>query len=226
MTGLKVLLVIALVLFLLGLIRVGGEAEYSAEGFWAKIRVGKLKFQVFPFPPKKKKKTDGEKGVKPLKKKVKTTENEVKTQAKKGGALDLVKSAVPLVGESVQGLKRRIRIDKLDLSYTAGGARDAAGAAMTFGYTNAAIGALFPFFEENFELKGYHIHTDIDFNSKSPTIYLHVAFSGRIGSLLFFVVRLALKFLINYLRQRKESKSSQKLQKERENRAKTQKEAT
>lgn len=67
MTVLKVLLVIALILFLLGLIRVGGEAEYSAEGFWAKIRVGKLKFQVFPFPPKKKKRPTVKRGAKPQK---------------------------------------------------------------------------------------------------------------------------------------------------------------
>lgn len=226
MTVLKVLLVIALILFLLGLIRVGGEAEYSAEGFWAKIRVGKLKFQVFPFPPKKKKETDGEKGSKTPKMKVKTPENEVKTEAKKGGAIDLVKTALPLVGEAVQGLKRRIRIDRLELSYTAGGANDAAGAAIAFGYANAAIGVLFPFFEENFELKDYHFRTDLDFNAKSPVIYLHIAFSGRIGSLLFFVVRLALKFLTTYLRQRKEVKSSEKLTKEHKNRDKTQKEAT
>lgn len=216
MTVLKILLLIALVLFLLGLIRVGGEAEYSSEGFWAKIKVGALRFQVFPIRKK-------EKVAKTAKTERKTSKTEGKTEEKKGGAAELVKSALPIVGEALRGLKRRIRIDMLELNYTACGANDAAGAAMTFGYANAAVGAILPIFEENFELKDYHVHIGLDFKAKSPAIYLFISFSGRIGALLLFFVRIFLKFLKNYLHQKKEAK--QKSPKTPENQAKTKKEA-
>ena len=48
MTLLKILVGILLLLFLLGRIRVGGEAEYSEKGLLVKARVGVLRLLVFP----------------------------------------------------------------------------------------------------------------------------------------------------------------------------------
>lgn len=56
-TFLTVLLIIVVVCFLIGCIRVGGIVEYSEEGVVARVRIGLLKIKVFPMKKKKKKRT-------------------------------------------------------------------------------------------------------------------------------------------------------------------------
>lgn len=198
MTALKVLLLLLLLFFLLGLIRVGGEGAYSAEGFLLKFRLGRLKFQIFP----KKEKDGKSKNPKTIENEPETSEKDPKTSPKKGGGTALIKSALPLVGEALGGIKRKIRIDDLEISYTIAGATDAARAALSYGYANALIGAILPVFQENFQLVDYDIKTDIDYKLKEPLIYLRFAFSGRIGSILALIVRLGWKFLKNYMKNR------------------------
>ena len=48
MTGLKILAGVVLALFLLARVRLGGEMEYSSEGLLVKVRIGWLRFSVFP----------------------------------------------------------------------------------------------------------------------------------------------------------------------------------
>ena len=200
MSALKVLLVIFLLLFLVGLIRLGGGAEYGAEGVKAHIRVGPFRFQVFPGKEKGSKK---ERKEKPKKKKPTKEEEE----SKAGGPIELVKAFLPLVCEAAGELKRRIRIDMLRLDYTAGG-RDAAQSAMSYGGANAAIGMILPLIQQNFDLKEYQVRTDIDFNAKGPTIYVYAALSARLGQLLRFGLRFGWKFLMAYRRQKNMKKEA------------------
>ena len=197
MTALKILGAVALILFLLGLIRVGGEAEYSADGFRARVKVGPVKLQVFPLPRKEKKE---KKEPAPPKKKQEPKEETDKAPKNKVGIPGLIKDLLPLVGKAVGGLKRRIRIDRLDAVWIGAGADDAAGAAMMYGYLNAAAGTLLSFLRQNFDLKEYHIHTNVDFSLKSPVISLQAGLSGRLGVLVIFFTRLGLKALFIYLR--------------------------
>lgn len=198
MTALKVLLVILLVLFLLGRIRVGGDGEYSADGLFVRVRVGPISVRVFPLkkkgekkPVKKKKKSapptqsgEGEKAQEPEK-------------PKKGGTLDLVKAGLPLVGEAAGELKERIRIDLLCMDLLFGGT-DAAQTAILFGMSNALIAPLLAVFQQNFEVKEHRVRTAVDFNEKTITLYLRAAFSARIGQLLSFALRFGWKFLMEY----------------------------
>lgn len=202
MTALKVVGVILLVLFLIGLIRVGGEAEYSAEGVKIWIRAAGVPILVFPRTTAQKKgEKKSKKGESKPKSRGKKSPDEDQNEGKKptkGGPLGLVKTFLPLVGEAAGALKRRIRIDILCLDYTAAGGRDAAKTAMTFGYANAAIGMIWPIFEHNFEIKDYRIHTGLDFQAKEPAIYVKGAFSARIGQLVSFAVIFGVKFLKAY----------------------------
>lgn len=198
MTALKVLLVILLVLFLLGRIRVGGDGEYSADGLFVRVRVGPISVRVFPLkkkgekkPAKKKKKSapptqsgEGEKAQEPEK-------------PQKGGTLDLVKAGLPLVGEAAGELKERIRIDLLCMDLLFGGT-DAAQTAILFGMSNALIAPLLAVFQQNFEVKEHRVRTAVDFNEKTITLYLRAAFSARIGQLLSFALRFGWKFLMEY----------------------------
>lgn len=206
MTALKVLLIILLVFFLIGLIRVGVGVEYSAGGLLVRLRAGRLSFQIFPLKkPKKPPKTRQESERKKAKSELKNGENDQKKPTKKGGALELVKMALPLVGEAAGALKRRIRVDKLFLDITAGG-RDAAATAQTFGYANAAIGTILPIFQHNFDLKEYRARTNIDFTAPAPVIYLNAAVSARVGQLVTFAIILGCKALRVYLNYKKQTK--------------------
>jgi len=187
MTALKIVLVVLLVLFLLGLIRVGGDVEYSQDGVSVRIRVWAFRFQVYP----------RKKGEKKRPKKEKNKKEQEKEPEKKGGPMELVKAGLPLVGEAAGALKRRIRIDELLIHYTVGGT-DAAKTAMAFGYANAAVGMIWPIFEQNFEVKDYHIHTGVDFQAGRTLIYLKAAFSVRISQLVSFAVIFGVKFFKNY----------------------------
>ena len=69
---------------------------------------------------------------------------------------------------------------------------------MAYGYANMALGMLWPVVEQNFEIKDPEIHTGVDFNAKSPTIYIFAVFSARLGQLVSFGLRFGWKFIRIY----------------------------
>lgn len=189
MTGLKIAAAVLLILGLLSLLRLGGEAEYSAGGLSVWIRVGPFRIHVFPVKKKREKPKNAGK------KKEKKPPHE--SEKKSGGSLDLVRQYLPLVTEAAGALRRRIRIDRLYLDFTAGNA-DPARAAMSFGYLNMAVGMIWPLFEQNFEVKGHRIRTAVDFNSPKPAVYISFCFTARLGQLVSFALRFGLKFFKIY----------------------------
>lgn len=195
MTALKVLAVVLLILFLLGLLRVGGGGEYSAQGLTAWLKLGPFQIKVFPLKKKKEKKKKPSKAKKAQPKPQKST----KEKPKQGGTLAQVREFLPLICEAAGALKRRIRIDKLYLDYTLPGKEDAAAAAMHFGYSNAAVGMILPLFEQNFDVKERRVRTAVDFNADSPKIYVYAVISARLGQLVSFALRFGWKFLMVYL---------------------------
>lgn len=186
MTVWKVLLAIFLILFLIGRIKLGGMVEYSAQGLLVKLRFGALWFRLYPGKQREEKKTSKKKKEKKEKRHMESKEE---PEAKKGGSLALVKQYLPLVGEAAGGMRERIVIDRLYLDFVAA-SQDAAGAAMAFGYANMAIGMLWPIFEQNFLVREHRFRTDVDFSAQSPTIYLNVALSIRVGQLISLALRL------------------------------------
>ncbi len=208
MTLLKVLAGLLLAVFLLGRIRVGGEAEYEETGLLVKARVGFLHFQIFPL---KKKREKTEKKKKPSRKKKESSaekkkEPEPPPKEKKGGPLELVKRWLPLVCEAAGELKRRIRIDKLYLDLTIASG-DAAGTAMAYGYANMALGMLWPVIEQNFEVRDPKLRTGVDFTGRSAAVYIAAVFSARLGQLCSFGLRFGWKFLRIYWKTRPRTKS-------------------
>lgn len=206
MTALKVIGIILLILFLIGLVRVGGIAEYSMDGLRVWIRAGLFRLRIIPGgktdkkkPPKKKKQPKPPSTPQPQ-----SPPEEPKK--KKGGPLHLVKLYLPLVCEAAGELLHRIRIDTLYLDFISG-AREAYNAAMTLGYTNIALGMLWPLIDQNFEVKDHRIRTGVDFEADSPTVYGKAAFSARIGQLVSFALRFGIKFLKLYLQDKKEQKA-------------------
>lgn len=186
MTGVKILAGVVLAMLLLGQIRLGGGAEYGEEGLFVRLRMGAFHFQVYPAKKKKEKK--------PAKK----TKTEDKPKHPSGGSFELVKRCLPIIGEAAGELKRKIRIDQLEIDFVAAAA-DAADAALAFGYSNMAIGMIWPIFEQNFVVKEHRFQTAVDFNKDSPAIYIAAALSMKLGQLLSFGLRYGWKLLRAYM---------------------------
>lgn len=188
MTALIVIGCVVLALFLLSLVRLGAWAEYSAEGFLARVKFGFFSFQVFPVKREKREK-------KPPKAKKEASKPE--GGEKKGGSFALLKEMLPLAAEAAGRLKRKVRIDKLYLDLLSASS-DPAAAAMSFGCANAAIGMIWPLLEHNFNIKDRRIRTSVDFQQAEPTVYLCAEASLTVGQLVALAVVLLFQFLRRY----------------------------
>ena len=133
MRAVHILAVVVLVLLLIGQVRVGGRAEFNAEGFFLWIRLGRLQIRLLPAKPK-----GEEKPLKPGKpkkekrKKPKKEKPPAPLPEKIGGALEYAQALLPVALEAAGGMWRGLRVDTLRLELTAGAA-DPADAANLYG---------------------------------------------------------------------------------------------
>ncbi len=191
----KVLLIVLAVLLVLLLLPFGAAVRYSQEGFAAWVKVWFLRFQVFPAKEKKPKRKKREK--KP--KKEPPPKDAPAEEEKKGGSLDMIRAALPLVKPALVGLKRRLTVDDLELQVI-WAAADPADAAIGYGCANAALGTLWPILDQNFKVKKSRLGCSVDFESSSPSVYLSAALSLNLWKTLTLVVPLLIRFLRAYRR--------------------------
>lgn len=219
----KVLLIVLLVLLILLLIPFGGAARYDQDGFAAWVKVLCFRFQVFPREKGKKKKAKKEKAPpqesagsedkaaaakqkEPGKKEAASSKKNAgdKDKAptekqKKGGALDLVRAALPLVGPALAGVKKRLTIDELELFVT-WRSDDPADAAIGYGRASAALGALWALVDDNFKVKKSRLGCRADFGGGKSEVYASAALSLNLWKTLTLGVPLLVRFLRNYTR--------------------------
>ena len=206
----KVLLIVLAVLFLIGQIRVGGLAEYSAEGFLAWVRLGKLHIKVFPM--KKKDKPAKKRVEKPSEEKSGKPEAEVPLSEKAGGALDYAQTLLPVALDAVGSMYSKIRMDTLELELTVGAA-DPADAAMRYGQASAALGALWEPLTRAFHVKDGRARVRVDFEAGEMTVYGLASLSIKIGQILWLGVYFGCKALWGFLAVRGRQKQKQQQRK-------------
>ena len=222
----KVLLIVLLVLLALLLLPFGAVARYDQEGFRVWVKVLPFRFLVFPRKKKPKKKAKAEEtppeaaedvpseeekppegsgdapseeGKPPEGSEEKPPEKAEEKPKKKGGALDLVRSALPLIKPALAGVKKRLTIDDLELFVT-WRADDPADAAIGYGRANAALGALWAVLDSSFKVKKSRLGCAVDFGDGKSEVYLNAAASLNLWKTLTLVVPLLVKFLRNYTR--------------------------
>ncbi len=207
MRALAVLAAAALALFLIGQVRVGGRAEFNAEGFFLWIRLGRLQIKLLPGkpkedkPPKKRRKPkEPKKPKKPKKERPPTPWPE-----KAGGALEYAQAFLPVALEAAEGMWRGLRVDVLELELTAGGS-DPADAAMLYGQANAALGALWHPLTRAFHVKDGTARVKLDFDALGTTLYGQAALSIKIGTLVWIGLGAGWKALFGALAARKRLK--------------------
>ncbi|MCI9311124.1 MAG: DUF2953 domain-containing protein [Lawsonibacter sp.] len=206
MKALFVLAVVVLVLLLLGQVRVGGRAEFNAEGFFLWIRLGRFHIRLLPAKPKKEKEPQEPK--KPRKKKPKKPKKErppTPLPEKIGGALEYAQALLPVGLEAAKGMWRGLRVDVLELELTAGGS-DPADTAMLYGQANAALGALWHPLTKAFHVKDGTARVKLDFDASGTTVYGQAALSIKIGTVVWIGLRAGWKALFRALAARKRLK--------------------
>lgn len=204
MKALFVLAVLVLILLLLGQVRVGGRAEFSAEGFFLWIRLGRFKLKILPAGPREKKPKKPKKQKKELKE-PKKEKPPTPLPEKIGGALEYAQALLPVALEAAKGMWRGLRVDVLELELTAGGS-DPADAAMLYGQANAALGALWHPLTRAFHVKDGTARVKLDFDAPGTTLYGQAALSVKIGTLVWIGLGAGWKALFGALAARKRLK--------------------
>lgn len=199
MRAVCILAAVALALFLIGQVRVGGRAEFSARGFFLWIRLGLFQIKILPMAPKE------EKPAKPQKpknkkepKKPKKEREPVPLPEKVGGALEYAQELLPVALEAAKGMWRGLRVDTLELELTAGGG-DPADAAMLYGQANAALGALWFPLTKAFHVKDGAARVKLDFDAPGTTVYGTAALSIKLGTVTRIGLRAGVKALSGIL---------------------------
>ncbi|MDY3905486.1 MAG: DUF2953 domain-containing protein [Lawsonibacter sp.] len=208
----KVFLIVLAALFLVGQIRVGGLAEYSAEGFRAWVRAGALKIRVFPLNKKDKPARKKEKRAKPPKKKEEAPPPPKPLAEKAGGALDYARALLPVALDAVGTMYGKLRMDTLELELTVGAA-DPADAAMRYGQASAALGALWEPLTRAFHVKDGRARVRVDFEAGEMTVYGLASLSIKIGQILWLSVYFGCKALRGFLAVRGRQKQKQQQRK-------------
>ncbi len=207
MRALHILAVVILVLLLIGQVRVGGRAEFNADGFFLWIRLGKFNIKILPVKPREEKEPQKPKKPKEKKEPKKSGKEKPPTplSEKIGGAMEYAQ-ALLLVGlEAAKGMWRGLRVDVLELELTAGGS-DPADAAMLYGQANAALGALWFPLTKAFHVKDGTARVKLDFDAPGTTVYGTAALSIKIGTAVWVGLRAGVKALFGALAAKKRLK--------------------
>lgn len=210
MTFLKVLLIVLAVLWLLSLIRIGGRVRYGAEGLFVFLLLGPVKLRLFPAEEE----SGGERQSKPKKekrrKKKPAAAEKHRKEPKEGqsGTLSRLMQLLPVAGEACGALKRKIRIDDLELELIWGGG-DPAAVALGYGQANAALGMIWPILDHNFKVKRHSFQVGLDYDRAQPGVELTAALTLTIGQIAALGVHYGVKALITWIRSGKPTRTKQ-----------------
>ena len=198
MTFLKGLLIVLAVLWLISLIRVGGRVRYGQAGLFVTVLAGPFKIQALPVKARKKERPKKEK--KPKKEKPAAAEKH-KKEPKEGqpGTLSRLLKLLPVVGQACGALKRKIRIDDLDLQLIWGGS-DPAAVALGYGQANAALGMIWPILDNNFKVKRHCFQIGMDYGRTQPAVELQAAVTLTIGQIVTLGVHYGVKALFTWIK--------------------------
>lgn len=204
-----VALIVLAVLLVLLLLPFGAIVRYDEAGLLVFVKVWLLRFQVVPAPPKKKDKKGEKKEEKPKDSQEPPAprKKDKEGEAKKGGKLELLRAALPLVKQALVGLKKRLTIRQLELHVVWAGS-DPADVAVGYGYANAALGTLWAVLSENFKIKKHSLGASVSFEDAAPTVYLNAIVTLNLWKLLTLVLPLLVRFLRNYYRLKGEAKEA------------------
>ena len=206
MLFLKILGVLALLLLLLCLLRLGARVSWGTEVRVTAI-LGPVRLQILP--GKEKPRKEKPKKAESAEKREKKPKKARKSLPKPNGedireALHLL---LPALKRALGKLGRGIRIDPLRVSLTLAGKNDPADAAEKYGYLQAAVWAWMPQLQRFLHIPDPRIHTGVDFEAEGTDFGGEAAVTLRLGTLLamgFALLIPAVKWFRSYRKRHRE----------------------
>ena len=191
--------VLAALLLLLCLTRVGAQIVLKDGSATVDVRVSVFRIRVYP----KKETAETEK------KEKKQKEKESKKAVSKPSLADIkdaAKTLWPPLKKAVGRVRRGIRIDPLTLSLTLGGQEEPDKTAELYGYLHTGMWTVMPVLEAGLDIPDPHLHIGIDFTSAQTAAEGELGLTARIGTLLAAGLTVGIPALRWFLKYRKKMK--------------------
>ena len=193
------LLVILAVLVLIGCIPVGGDVRYDENGAVIKVKAGPIRIRILPKkdkPKKKKAKKTKPKTENPKKETAKkpAVEGEKKKSPLLANGIDSVFELLEIGTDTLGNLRRKLRLEELQLYVTFGG-DDPARSAVSYGRAWAVIGAITPYLERIFVIKKRDIQPVFQYNNQKMQVKAHLVLTITIGRIFSLGLRAGIRFL-------------------------------
>ncbi|MDY3984795.1 hypothetical protein [Dysosmobacter sp.] len=202
--------ILAALIVLLCLTRVGVHAVFRGGQTLVRVRVGPFRFQVYPVKEKKPKEEKPKKEKKEKAPKEKQSKDErAKPKITLADIKDAVRTLWPPLKRALGRTRRGIRVAPLDLSVTVGGQADPAAAAERYGDLHAAVWTVMPALEQVLDIRNPRIHVGIDFDAPGTEVSGEAGISIRIGTLLGVGLGVGIPALKWFLAFRKKQKKQQ-----------------
>ena len=197
MTWWMIVLLILAFFFLIGCIPVGADVSYLGGVLTVKAKIGLLRLTLLPKKPKK-----PQKQKKPKKSKEKPKPEKPKEKKKPqplsggiSGVMELLQFACDTLGD----LRRKLRMERLELHVRFGAGDDAAKTAIRYGRAWALIGTMLPMLERIFVIKERDIGAELDYNKEEKmTLDARLCITITIGRALALALRAGIRFLKIY----------------------------
>ncbi len=172
------------ILVLLAILPLGASVKYNAEGLALKILAGPIRLQILPGKKKdpQKKKDSPQK---PEQKKVTQKSEEPPKEA--GGSITDFLPLVQIVLQLLDGLRRKLRINRLELKMILA-AEDPCDLAVNYGRAWAALGNLWPQLERCFVIKKRNVEVACDFTAAETLVIARADITITLGRLLGLLV--------------------------------------
>lgn len=179
---------------LIGLIPVGVSAKYDEDGAAAQVIIGPLRLRVYPGKGKKQPQKKEEKPEEELAQKTGAP-----AKKKKGGSLADFKPLVEIVLDFLGDLRRKLRINLLQLHLVLAGG-DPADLGLNYGKACAAVSSLEPQLSRFFVIKKKDIHVACDFTEEKTLVTARLDLTITVARIFSLVFRHGIKGLREFLR--------------------------
>lgn len=201
MTGGMVFLLLVL-LAVLGHTRLGIRGEYTRQRVGAWIRMGPVRWQLYPW------RTHAQKKKPEAEKKSASSVPEKKPILSPYGVFRLVQRLIPVAWKGAGAVRRRMQVDTLQIEVQVG-APDPAEAAEQYGKVNALLGAVWGPITQAFHVQNGRAHVEVDFSKKEPTLYGVLELSLTVRQLLWLGLRYGPMCLKIFWEVRKQDKAAE-----------------
>ena len=179
------------VLTLLAILPLGVRAHYRSDGATVHLVIGPFRIALYPGKGKKKQQAKTEKE--------KSASSGTNQQKKSGGS---VRDFLPLVRvllDLLQDLRRKLRVDLLELRIVLGGG-DPCDLAINYGRAWAALGNLMPQLERLFVIKKRNLEVACDFTSEETTVFARLDITITLGRLLVLAIVYGIRAIDQYIK--------------------------